>query len=68
MLNPAFEDRVTPNCGAVPVFTDDAGQPDGLSFANSTYKVVFLAFPMEAYGTASQRADLVSRVMGYFGS
>jgi uncharacterized repeat protein (TIGR01451 family) len=68
VLDAAFEDRVTPNGGAAPVFTDDAGQTDGLAFGNSTYKVVFLAFPMEAYGTAAQRADLVSRVMGYFGS
>ena len=32
-----------------------------------TYKVVFLAFPMEAYGTAAQKADLVSRTFGFFG-
>jgi uncharacterized repeat protein (TIGR01451 family) len=67
VLEAAFEDQVTPNGGAVPVFTDDAGQPDGQAFANSTYKVVFLAFPMEGYGTAAQRADLVTRVMRYFG-
>jgi hypothetical protein len=67
VLKAAFEDQVTPNGGATPVFTDDGGQPDGLSFANATYKVVFLAFPVESYGTAAQRADLVSRVMGYFG-
>jgi hypothetical protein len=48
------------------VFTDDSGQTDGLAFAG-TYKVVFLAFPMESYGSAAQRADLVTRVMGYFG-
>ena len=63
----AFEDQVTPNGGATSVFTDDSGQPDALSFSNSTYKVVFLAFPLEAYGSATQRADLVSRVMGFFG-
>ena len=68
LLDAAFEDQVTPNGGAMPVFTDDGGEPDGLSFSNSTYKVVFLAFPMEAYGSAGQRADLVSRVMGFFGS
>ena len=33
-----------------------------------TYKVVFLAFPMEAYGTAAQRADLVTRTFGFFGT
>jgi hypothetical protein len=68
VLQAAFEDQVTPNGGATSIFTDDAGQTDGLAFANSTYKVVFLAFPIEAYGTAAQRADLVNRVLGYFGS
>ena len=42
------------------------GATDGLSFAGS-YKVVFLAFPLEAYGTAAQRADLVTRTFGFFG-
>jgi hypothetical protein len=68
VLDATFEDEVTPNGGAAPVFTDDGASPDGLAFANSTYKVVFLAFPMESYGTAAQRADLVTRVMGYLGS
>ena len=27
--------------------------------ADAAYKVVFLAFPLEAYGTAAQRADLM---------
>jgi len=38
-----------------------------LSFSG-TYKVVFLAFPMEEYGTADQRADLIGRVFTFFGS
>ena len=66
VLQAAFEDRVTPNGGAIPVFTDDAALPDALSYTGS-YKVVFLAFPFEAYGTAAQKADLVNRVMTYFG-
>jgi hypothetical protein len=66
VLRAAFEDQVTPTGGATAIFTDDSGQPDGLAFAG-TYKVVFLAFPLEAYGTAAERADLVTRVMGYFG-
>ena len=53
----------TPTTGSS---TDDAGKPDGLSFTGS-YKVVFLAFPMEAYGDDAQRADLMQRVMGFFG-
>jgi hypothetical protein len=66
VLDAAFEDQITPINGATAVFTDDTGATDGLSFAGS-YKVVFLAFPMEAYGTAAQRADLVSRTFGFFG-
>jgi hypothetical protein len=31
------------------------------------YKVVFLAFPLDAYGTATQKADLVQRALTYFG-
>ena len=58
VLGAEFEDQITPNGGAVPAFTDDAAQPDALSFAG-TYKVVFLAFPLEAYGTAADKADLV---------
>jgi uncharacterized repeat protein (TIGR01451 family) len=66
VLGNSFEDRITPNGGALVAFTDDASQADALSFAGS-YKVVFLAFPLEAYGTAAQKADLVSRVMTFFG-
>ena len=67
VLHAAFEDQVTPIGGATAVFTDDSGAPDALSFAGS-YKVVFLGFPLEAYGTAAERANLISRVMGYFGA
>jgi hypothetical protein len=38
---------------------------DALSYAG-TYKVVFLAFPLEAYGTAAQKADLVTRAKNFF--
>jgi uncharacterized repeat protein (TIGR01451 family) len=66
VLSAAFEDRITPNGTALPAFTDDAAASDALSFAGG-YKVVFLAFPMEAYGTAADKADLVTRVMSFFG-
>ena len=71
-LNPAllgntFMDQITPNGTAQTIFTDDASKPDALSFSG-TYKVVFLAFPMEEYGTADQRADLIGRVFTFFGS
>ena len=66
VLGAAFEDRITPNGGAVNAFTDDTGAPDALSFSG-TYKVVFLAFPLEAYGTAAQKVDLITRVFTFFG-
>ena len=63
-------DEVTPNGGALAAFTDDGvavgtPQPDALTFAG-TYKVVFLAFPFEEYGTAAQKADLMTRVKTFF--
>jgi hypothetical protein len=67
VLGFAFEDQITPNDGANKIFTDDAGAADALSFSGA-YKVVFLAFPLEAYGTAAQKADLVVRVLTFFGS
>jgi uncharacterized repeat protein (TIGR01451 family) len=67
VLDAAFEDQITPISPAIPVFTDDASQTDALSFSGS-YRVVFLAFPLEAYGTAAQRGDLVARVVGFFGA
>jgi uncharacterized repeat protein (TIGR01451 family) len=74
LLGAFFEDRITPNGGALPAFVDDGNpaatpplppQTDALSFAGS-YKVVFLAFPLEAYGTAPDKVDLVNRVMDFF--
>jgi photosystem II stability/assembly factor-like uncharacterized protein len=66
VLNANFEDRLTPNGGAQPAFTDDATQSDALSYSG-TYKVVFLAFPLEAYGSAADKADLIGRTMAFFG-
>jgi uncharacterized repeat protein (TIGR01451 family) len=69
VLGDAFMDQITPNGGAQPAFTDDASQPDALSYADSSgYKVVFAAFPIEEYGTAADKADLMSRVMAFFSS
>jgi uncharacterized repeat protein (TIGR01451 family) len=67
VLGAPFMDEITPNGGAVGIFTDDAGQTDGLSFSG-TYKVVFLPFGFEEYGTAAQKADFVTRVFTFFGS
>lgn len=68
VLNAAFEDEITPIAPAQAIFTDDASQPDALSYSDATgYKVVFLAFPLEAYGTAAQKADLVQKAFAFFG-
>ena len=68
VLNAEFEDEITPNGTAQAIFTDDASQPDGLSYSDPTgYKVVFLAFPLEAYGTAADKANLVQKAFGFFG-
>jgi len=76
----AFMDQITPNGGALAAFMDDGSstkpavgtgpQPDALTFSG-TYRVVFLAFAFEEYGTATsggpaQRADLVKRVIAFF--
>ena len=74
----AFMDQLTLQPGATVAFKDDGShdivgtgpQPDGLTFSGNGYKVVFLAFAFEEYGTGTsgvaQRADLVKRVIGYF--
>jgi hypothetical protein len=65
VLGAAFEDQITPNGTAQPAFTDDGSNTDALSYSDG-YKVVFLAFPLEAYGSAAHKADLVSRVFAFF--
>ena len=72
MLGANFEDEITPNGGALAgVHSTTASRrrtpgPDALTFSGS-YKVVFLAFPFEAYGTAAQKADLIARTLTFFG-
>jgi uncharacterized repeat protein (TIGR01451 family) len=66
ILGANYEDQITPNGTAQPAFTDDAGQTDALTY-DGTYKVVFLAFPLEAYGTASDKASLIANAMTFFG-
>jgi uncharacterized repeat protein (TIGR01451 family) len=67
VLGAEFEDQITPIGPAVAAFTDEADEPDALNVDTGTYKVVFLAFPMEAYGDAAAKADLMTRVFAYFG-
>src|SRR5207247_1432492 len=65
VLNAAFEDQITPITPAAAAFTDDTSAPDALSVAAGAYKLVFLGFPFEAYGTATDKADLMNRVLAY---
>ena len=67
VLGANFEDRITPIGAAQAAFTDDSSAPDALSVAEGSYKVVFLAFPFEAYGDATDQTDLMRRVLAYFG-
>jgi len=71
-----FMDEITPNGGAQGAFTTDrstAAAPvyDALTYSG-TYKVMFLAFAAEEYGTGTtgpaQRADLFTRVKTFFGA
>jgi uncharacterized repeat protein (TIGR01451 family) len=62
-----FSDQITPNGTAAPAFTDDSAKTDGLSVDTGTYKVVFIAFPFEEYGSAADKANLMTRVLGYLG-
>jgi hypothetical protein len=68
VLGATFEDEITPIAPATGAFTDDTGATDGLTVAADNYKVVFLAFPMEAYGSAQDKADLVNRAFTWFGA
>lgn len=69
------EDEVTPVSPATAQFMDDGaatGSPkaDALAVTDSsgagTYKVVFLAFPFEEFGNASNQAALMTKVDAFF--
>jgi len=66
VLGASYEDEITPIGPAEGIFTDDEGGWNALSF-DGTYKVVFLAFPFEAYGTGTDQADLMTRIYTFFG-
>ncbi|HET8752263.1 MAG TPA: hypothetical protein VFM43_07035 [Gaiellaceae bacterium] len=75
ILGATFEDEITPVNGASAAFMDDGtatgtAAPDALTYDNGagSYKIVFLAFPFEAYGTASDKSDLIQRTYSFFGS
>jgi hypothetical protein len=68
VLNATFEDQITPIAPATAAFTDDTTATDALTVSDSGYKVMFLAFPFEAYGTATQKADLMNRALTWMDS
>jgi uncharacterized repeat protein (TIGR01451 family) len=68
VLNATFEDQVTPIAPATAAFTDDTTATDALTVSDNGYKVMFLAFPFEAYGTAAQKADLMGRALTWLDS
>lgn len=68
VLNTAFEDQITPISPGDAAFVDDDSKTDALTVNASGYKVLFLAFPFEAYGNASQKADLINRALSWFGA
>ncbi|TME35548.1 MAG: DUF11 domain-containing protein [Chloroflexi bacterium] len=67
ILGAAFEDQVTPIAPATGAFTDDTNATDGLNVDTGTYKVIFVAFPLEAYGTAADKATFMTKAFAYFG-
>jgi len=68
VLGANFEDQITPIAPATAAFTDDSAAADALTVADGGYKVMFLAFPFEAYGAAADRAALMQSALTWFGS
>jgi len=66
LLDANYEDRITPVIPGTAAFTDSTGAADALTVAAGSYKVFFAAFPVEAYGTAANQADLVNRTFTWF--
>ncbi len=71
VLGAPFMDEITPNGGALAAFMDDGvatltSSPDALTYSG-TYKVMFLAFPFEEYGSAAEKATLIGDVKTFFG-
>jgi len=66
VLSAEYEDEITPNGTATAAFTDDGGQTNALTYSDG-YKVFFLAFPFEAYGSAVDKATLMANTFAFFG-
>jgi uncharacterized repeat protein (TIGR01451 family) len=72
LLGAEFSDELTLIDPATVAFRDDSGNPDGLTVAapaspaGGIYKVMFLAFPFEEYGSATDKSDLMTRLYNWF--
>ena len=66
VLGANFEDRVTPIDPGTAAFTDDTGATDGLTVATGGYKVLFVAFPVEAFGGPTDQAHLIDNTFTWF--
>lgn len=64
VLGAAYEDQITPIAPATAAFTDDTDEPNASTYAGS-YKVFFLAFPVESYGNAADKAALIERFLNW---
>jgi hypothetical protein len=68
VLGDAYMDQVTPVSPATGIFTDDAAMTNALAVDSGTYRVVFLGFPFEEYGSSTQKADLIAKTLAFFGA
>lgn len=66
VLGATFEDQITPISPALAAFKDTTGATDALTVAGGPYKVFFAAFPVEAFGTAADKATLVGNTLSWF--
>jgi hypothetical protein len=66
VLGANFEDQITPIAPGTAAFADDTGATDALTVSTGGYKVFFAAFPIEAFGTAAQKATLVGNTLNWF--
>jgi uncharacterized repeat protein (TIGR01451 family) len=66
VLGATFEDEITPNGTAQAAFADGSNLTDALTYSG-TYKVMFLAFPFEAYGSTADKTDLMGKALTFFG-
>jgi hypothetical protein len=62
-----FSDEITPIAPAIPAFRDDFDQTNALTVTAGNYKVMFLAFPLEAMGTPADQALVLQRALLDFG-